>query len=148
MSKIVARGPGEGEILEAGPTATSIKVRGNESGGRLSAVEMRINGGWSGPPAHVHREVDHFWYVIAGEVELTLGSAQDVYAEGSCAFVPAGVSHSFGVPGAEDAILLQVDTPRTLDGYFSDLAKAFPAGSEVDPAVVGEIMQRHDTYPS
>lgn len=141
----VARGPEDGERLTAGPTSTRVAVSGTETGGRVSVVEMRLDGGWSGPPPHVHDEVEHVWWVLAGEVVLTTGETTARYGPGSCLFVPAGVPHSFSTDGTDGATVLEVDSPRALDGYFRDLHAAFPPGQPPDPAAVGAVMARHDT---
>jgi len=65
---------------------------------------------------------------------------------GDVAWVPHGEAHSFAT-GAVGATLLECDTPRPLDGYFRDLAEAFPRGTRPDPTIVSKIMARHDTYP-
>lgn len=146
-SSAIVRQPGEGEILRAGPTVSVVKVAGTSNGDRLGAVEMHLEAGWDGPPAHVHEQVDHLWYVLAGEVQLTIDDRRDRYAEGSCLFVPAGTPHAFGTSDTSQAVMLQVDTPRSLDGYFRELVEAFPPGVAPDPARIAAIMRRHDTRP-
>jgi hypothetical protein len=46
------------------------------------------------------------------------------------------------------ARMLAVDTPGTLEGYYRDLAAAFPPGTPLDRNVVAEIQQRYDTRPA
>lgn len=140
-----ATGPGEGEVLAAGPSHNRVRVPGDATGGRLSVIEMRIDGGWGGPPPHVHDEVEHVWFVLDGEVELTIGDRVERYGEGSCVFVPAGVPHTFSTSTGGAVRILEIDSPRPLDGYFRDLAAAFPAGRPPDPEAVRAIMRRHDT---
>lgn len=143
----VVAAPGCGEVATAGPTRSLIKVGSAATGGRLSAVEMHLQGGWSGPPPHVHGTVDHLWWVLAGAVRLTVGSEAHACGPGSCVYVPAHVVHGFSTADSDGATLLQVDSPRALDGYFRDLAAAFPPDRPVDPAAVAAIMRRHDTQP-
>lgn len=146
-SSAIVRQPGEGEALRAGPTVSVVKVAGSSTDDRLGVVEMHLDAGWDGPPAHVHARVDHLWYVLAGEVLLTVDRHRDRYTQGACLFVPAGVPHGFGTGATSTAVMLQVDTPRSLDGYFRELVEAFPPGVPVDPARIAEIMRRHDTRP-
>lgn len=147
MSEPMIKRPGEGEQLDAGPTTTVVKVSGAATGGRLGFVEMRIDAGWAGPPPHVHRRVCHVWYVLEGALQLTIGEETGLHGAGTSVFVPAGTPHGFGTPEGRPAVLLQVDTPMALDGYFRELTDAFPPGRPVDPDLVGEIMRRHDTIP-
>lgn len=48
-----------GLALRIGPTTTVVKVPGQATEERFGAVEMRLEGGWAGPPPHV--VVDHLW---------------------------------------------------------------------------------------
>lgn len=147
MGEPVSQGPGEGKRLVAGPTTTLVKVPGATTDGRLSAVEMHLDGGWEGPPPHRHERIDHLWWVLDGEVAFQIGDTTNRATAGTCVFVPAGATHGFSTAGGAGAVVLQVDTPEALDGYFADLAAAFPNATPPVPAVVGEIMHRHDTHP-
>lgn len=138
----------DSEAIPAGPAVTLVRVPGDATGARTSAVEMRIDAGWEGPPPHVHDVVDHLWYVLEGEVTVALGDEPPrTCGRGACAFVPVGVPHTFSTSGTDGVTMLQVDTGQPLDGYFRDLAAAFPPGHPVDRTKVGEIMRRHDTRP-
>lgn len=139
--------PGTQERLEAGPTTTIVKVPGSQTGGRLSAVEMHLDGGWKGPPLHVHAVVEHTWYVLDGAVTLTVGDETTSFSRGDCLHVPAGTAHGFSTADTDGAVVLEVDSPKALDGYFRDLAASLVPGQPPDPADVGEIMHRHDTTP-
>jgi hypothetical protein len=44
--------------------------------------------------------------------------------------------------------MVEFTTPGGFDRYLSDLADAFPSGTEIDPERMVEIMARHDTYPA
>ncbi|MCP2341596.1 cupin domain-containing protein [Actinomadura rupiterrae] len=137
---------GQGRTLVVGPTRNTVKLQGAESGG-VGVVEMEFAPGFPGPPPHRHAGVDHVWYLLAGGLEILLGERTLRLTAGDFAFVPRGLVHAFANGGDRPATLLQVDTPHALDGYFTDLAEAFPAGTTLDPAVIAEIQRRHDTTP-
>lgn len=147
MGEPMSQGPGDGKRIVAGPTTTFIKVPGAATDGRLSAVEMHLDGGWEGPPPHMHDRIDHLWWVLDGEVTLRIGDTTNRATPGTCVFVPAGATHGFSTADSTGAVVLQVDTPEALDGYFADLAVAFANCAPPDPAGIGEIMHRHDTQP-
>ena len=143
---VVFTAAAEGTALALGPTRTVVKVAGASTGGRLGVVEMRVEGGWAGPPPHVHDVVDHVWYVVSGAVDLVVDGERVRAQAGDLAFVPAGVSHTFSTAEAGPATLLEVDTGRALDGYFRDLERAL-GGGPVDGVAVAEVMRRRDTRP-
>ena len=148
MTESILRRPDSGERLDAGPTSSVVKIGGDATGGRLSAVVIEVAADWEGPPPHVHARVDHLWWAIDGRLLLTVDGTRSSVEPGSCAFVPAGTPHSFASGPDSAATFLQVDSPMALDGYFRDLAGSIPAAGRPDPLLIGEIMQRHDTSPT
>lgn len=147
MNHPIIRTAGQGAVLAIGPTRNTILLSGEESGERLGVVEMEIGSGFAGPPPHRHLELDHLWYVLAGRIDITIAGQRLRLGTGDVAFVPRDTPHGFANLGGEPARLLEVDTPRTLDRYFAELAGAFPADSPVDRSVVADIQRRHDTIP-
>ena len=90
-SEAVLHGPGEGERL----------VRGNRSlllKGALADIcfsKFTVDGALDGPGIHEHEvEVDTF-YVLDGELELTVGTQCPAAGAGTLAAVPPGVRHTF-----------------------------------------------------
>ena len=147
MGKAIIRAAGQGRLLEIGPTRNWIKLAAGESGGLVGAVEMELGPGFPGPPPHRHLGLDHLWYVVAGTVDIVVDGERSAIGPGGFAYVPRGIPHAFANAGAGWARLLEVDTPRTLDAYFTELAAAIPPGAAVDPVVVAGIQRRHDTIP-
>jgi mannose-6-phosphate isomerase-like protein (cupin superfamily) len=78
--------------------------------------EIGISEAWtdpgSPPPPHVHhrRHVESF-YVLAGELALTVGDRELRAEAGSWVQVPPGIPHSVSSAGAEPARFLDVHTP-------------------------------------
>ncbi len=147
MNKAIIRAAGQGRLLEIGPTRNRIKLAAAQSGGLVGAVEMELGPGFPGPPPHRHLETDHLWYVVAGLVDIVVDGELSAIGPGCFAYVPRGIPHAFANSGTDWARVLEVDTPRTLDAYFTELAAAIPPGAAVDPEVVAGIQRRHDTIP-
>ena len=145
MTTPVIQLPHRGRPITIGPTTNHILVGGSDSDGRVGVIEMALTPGFTGPPLHAHEQIEHVWYVLAGNVTAVIGDVNTVLSAGACAFVPRGVPHRFGNGGDDVARLLEIDTPRTLDAYFDELAEAMPAGAQVDPAIIAPILARHDT---
>jgi mannose-6-phosphate isomerase-like protein (cupin superfamily) len=136
----------DGERLDIGPTVTLVKVPGTGTGQRFGVVQMRIPGGFAGPPPHLHGSVDHLWVVQEGELDLTVDGRAVRARAGDLGLVPAGTSHTFSTALTGPALLLEVDLGRALDGYLRDLRDALGAGV-VDPVAVAAVMRSHDTVP-
>ncbi len=103
---------------------------------------------FDGPPPHYHNQTNHSWYVVEGELRLTVDGRQFELTPGGFVYVPTGTSHTFANPGSRYARMVQFTTPGGFDRYLDALAEAFPAGTEIDPARMIQIMARFDTYPT
>lgn len=144
----VVLSPGEGEILAIGASAVRLLTVGADTVDRSSAEEILVPAGFGGPPAHYHERTNHSWYVVEGELRLTVAGEANDLAVGGFVHVPVGVPHTFGNLTDQDARMVQFTTPGGFDLYLRELSEAFPAGTEVDPERIIEIMARHDTYPT
>jgi len=141
----VAIGPGEGRTVQ-GPAGgpLTFKVRGEETGGRLTAIENEVAPG-EGPPLHTHAGEDEFWHVIDGEFRFRLGDELSSAPAGSFVFVPRGTPHCFQNVGHSPARILVMFTPSGMERFFDRFAElpepdpaAFAAlGAEVGMEVVG-----------
>ena len=139
--------PGEGQTIQ-GPAGgpLTFKIRGDQSGGSLTALE-NIIGPKEGPPLHTHANEDEAWHVIEGELRFRLGSELSRAPAGSFVFVPRGVPHCFQNIGASPARILVLFTPSGMEHFFdrfaalapgSDIPESFKRiGAEVGMKVVG-----------
>src|SRR4051812_27562615 len=108
-------GPGDGATVE-GPVGgpLTFKVRGEQTGGALTALENVIPPG-QGPPLHAHADEDEAWYVLAGELEFRLDEDLHRAPTGSFVFVPRGTPHCFVNVGEEPARVLVLFTPSGME---------------------------------
>lgn len=81
-----------------------------------------------GPPLHVHRTEDEFFYVIEGEITFAVGGRVLKRRAGGSVFVPRGVPHCFKNTSDEQAKLLVLFTPGDIEGFF-EYGAPLPDGS-------------------
>ena len=139
--------PGEGVTVQ-GPAGgpLTFKVRGEQTGGALTAIENVIAPG-DGPPVHVHANEDEAWYVLEGRLRFKLGEEMAEAPAGTFVFVPRGTPHAFQNVGKAPARMLVLFTPAGMERFFDAFAslptsavvgEAFASiGSEVAMDVVG-----------
>jgi quercetin dioxygenase-like cupin family protein len=72
----------------------------------------------SGPPAHIHRGEDEFFYVLKGQFQFKLGDQLVDAPAGSFIFLPRDHIHTFQNIGAENGLLLVGVTPAGLEHFF------------------------------
>jgi quercetin dioxygenase-like cupin family protein len=142
-------GPGEGEVLRAGPVLHRVLEDGRTTEGRLGLVECRMPPGWPGPPQHVHRAHDETFFVLTGHVRFTSGAAIQVLPAGGLFAAGIGTPHTFGNADPDQpASLLLTVTPERYVGYFRDLQQLRPrADGLLDPAEISALMARYATTP-
>lgn len=133
----VAVGPGEGRTVE-GPVGgpLTFKVRGEQTGGRLLALENVIPPG-QGPPVHTHDAEDESWYVIEGTLRFRLGDQESEAPAGSFVFVPRGTPHAFVNTGDAPARILVMFNPAGMERFFDAFAQVEPGTAS--PATFAQL---------
>jgi quercetin dioxygenase-like cupin family protein len=115
-AEAIVTAPGAGERLQTGNRVVSLK------GGLpdLCFAEWALDGPFDGPDPHQHdRQVDSY-YVLEGELELTVERSVHVVGPDTLASVPRGVRHTFAHRGDGKARVLNVHAP---DGGFADFLR-------------------------
>lgn len=74
----------------------------------------------SGPPTHIHRTEDEFFYVVSGEFKVKLGDRVTNVPARSVIFVPRGTAHAFENVGAEPGVVLVGVTPGGFEKMFEE----------------------------
>jgi quercetin dioxygenase-like cupin family protein len=110
----------------------NVRLRGEDTKGRLAVMENRVAAGFSGPPLHVHPDFDETFYVLEGELTFQLGDERLTAGTGTLVFAPGETPHTFANLSAEDARILLACTPAGFERYFDRLA-AEHAGVEPPP---------------
>ncbi len=105
---------GEGDITEI--LATREQTGGSFGVWRYTKV---LEGG---PPLHIHRAEDEFFYVLSGEFNFQLGDCIKRTPAGSFIFIPKDMVHTFQHAGSEPGVLLGSVHPGGFEGLFQGQA--------------------------
>ena len=114
-AEAIVSGTGEGERLVSGNRVAFLKgVMPN-----LCFVHFLFDGPLDGPDPHHHeRQVDAF-YVLEGELEMTIEGSAHPVGPGTLASIPRGVRHSFRHRAGRSQVL-NIHAP---DGGFGDFLR-------------------------
>jgi quercetin dioxygenase-like cupin family protein len=107
---------------------------GDDTDGRLLVLEVVAEPG-GGPPPHVHRNEDEFFYVLEGDFEIVRGDETIKAGAGTFVHVPRGVVHRFSNVAATASRILVMFTPAGIEGFFR--AAGVPARTGGTPPPVG-----------
>jgi uncharacterized RmlC-like cupin family protein len=105
-------------------------------------------------PVHVHHGEDEAFYVLDGELELTVGGEVMVATTGTYALAPRGVPHSFRVltDTARALVITSSSAPAPGSGFHEftlaagvpATTRSLPVPAAPDPARLAELAAAHN----
>ncbi|MBW7456408.1 quercetin 2,3-dioxygenase [Paenibacillus sepulcri] len=127
----------------------SILVSGEDTNGEFCVVHCSVNEN-DGPPLHVHRDEDESFYVLDGELEMTLGNETLLVKSGDYVFAPRGIPHTFKVR-SKKAHFLVTAYPAGFDSFVKELGVPYVEGMEAHiepptPESIQKLMQVSKKY--
>jgi quercetin dioxygenase-like cupin family protein len=93
--------------------------------GQFALIEAVSRKG-NAPPPHIHHREDETFYVLEGEITVSVGDRTFKATSGTMVFLPRGVVHSFAIK-SERLRMLILATPAGLEGWFKQFSVAAPA---------------------
>jgi len=78
------------------------------------------------PPPHIHRREDEIFYVLEGELAVSVGDRTMKAVPGTMVFLPRNVQHSFTIESEQMRMLILL-TPAGFEGWFKELSVPAPA---------------------
>jgi quercetin dioxygenase-like cupin family protein len=107
---------------------TSVLLRGEETGGRLSVTEIVLPPQTAGPPLHTHG-FDEAFYMLEGELIFQVEDAVTTKGAGEVSFAPRNVAHALANHSDAPARYVLVCTPAGFERHWARVA-AEAAGDE------------------
>src|SRR5258708_16556681 len=117
--------PADRETLLHGPRGAVLMVGGDPTAGRLSLVEHPLEPRALGSPVHTHRDEDEYSVVLEGRVGAQIGGQTVEAGPGTGLVKPRGVPHALWNPPDPPARLLEIISPRGVQGDFPRLPAIF-----------------------
>jgi mannose-6-phosphate isomerase-like protein (cupin superfamily) len=133
----------EAESLSPFGIDMKVLLGAEATGGTLSVLIAEIKPG-EGPPRHVHRDREEFFFVIEGTYRLSIDGRETVAGPGAVAFVPRGTVHAFTNIGETTGKMLEWTVPGTNEPYFKAV-HAMEREVGFDPARFAEINRHFET---
>jgi quercetin dioxygenase-like cupin family protein len=133
--------PGEGELLDLGPSSSTVKGGVDDGMGSLAVLESTVSAGFPGPVLHLHEQMVDSFYVTHGTLTLQLDGQTVDAGAGTYALVPPGNAHTFSNPSDEPVSVLNLMAPAGFERY---LREAAATGGPIDAARMAEIASKYD----
>lgn len=117
-SEVILRAAGEGERFELGASEATVKT-GVDA---LAVVEAAVAPDFPRPAAHRHARTCESFFVLEGELALSVDGEQATIAAGGFAAIPPGVVHS-SFPGDDTVRFLDLTAPGGMERYLREAAR-------------------------
>lgn len=132
---------------------TMVVLRNPKGAPRFPLVMELIVPPGGSPPRHVHQDLNDAFFLLEGEVVLSVGEETIVARPGTYAVVPVGSDHTFRVTSATPARMLQIHD----DDSFLKMIQAGgvpaaehrlpPAGQvNLDLETLSRLVEEHDSH--
>lgn len=122
--------------------ATEILLSAQQTQGACSSFRITVPPGFTNPP-HVHWFEDETFFVLEGELEITVGSIPVTVGPGQAAHGPRRVIHGFANRTDRPVTALVHTAPGGLERFFEACDAAFPGGANIDPVRLVSLIERH-----
>lgn len=98
---------------------------GEDTQGQFALLEIAGRKG-NVPPPHIHRREDEVFYVLEGELTVSVGDRTIKATAGTMVFLPRNVPHSFTIDSEQSRMLVLL-SPAGFEGWFKELSVPAPA---------------------
>ena len=98
---------------------------GEDTHGQFALIEAVARRG-KVPPPHIHHREDEIFYVLEGEIVVSVGDRTIKGTAGTTVFLPRDVAHSFTIESEQSRMLILL-TPAGLEGWFKEFSVPAPA---------------------
>ena len=120
---------------------------GEETHGQFALIEAVARRG-NVPPPHIHHREDEIFYVLEGEIVVSVGNRTIKGTPGTMVFLPRDVRHSFTIESDQSRMLILL-TPGGLEKWFKEFSVPAPAMTlpPADEPAYGEVQRMLEAAP-
>jgi quercetin dioxygenase-like cupin family protein len=133
--------PPEGRTVAVVGDVYRFLVTGADTNGKYAAWEAIVPPG-GGPPPHVHSREDEGFYILEGEITLTVDNVPIVAKAGMFANMPIGTPHSFKNESSRPARMLITVAPSGLEEMFLEFGVPLAEGATSAPPATKEEIDK------
>ena len=141
MRQAIMRNPGEGRAVAVVGDVYRFLATGDDTNGKYALIEAFVNPG-GGPPPHIHSREEEGFYILEGEVALTIAGTRIVAGPGMFANVPVGTVHSFKNQSSQQARMMVSVAPAGLEKMFMEVGVPVPPDATVVAPPTKEEIER------
>jgi quercetin dioxygenase-like cupin family protein len=134
--------PDQGAEHSAMGIRSVAKIKGAQTFGAFSIVEVRLPAGFFVPP-HKHEKTSEVSYVLEGKLGAMVGAEELQAGLGAFVVRPKGVPHALWSADGQPVRVLDMYTPAGFEEFGEELAQRFASAPPTFDQLI-EIGLRHD----
>ena len=135
------RTPAKGRTIAVVGDVYRFLATGEETNGKYAMWEAIVPPG-GGPPPHVHSREEEGFYVLEGEITLTVGDQRILATAGMFANMPVGTPHSFKNESSKPAKMLISVAPAGLEQMFFEFGVPLAEGATMALPLTKEEIEK------
>jgi mannose-6-phosphate isomerase-like protein (cupin superfamily) len=124
--------PGEGRIIAVVGDVYRFLATGKDTNDKYALWEAIVPPG-GGPPPHVHSREEEGFYILEGEITISVGEERIVATAGMFANMPVGTPHSFKNESGKPARILISIAPAGLEQMLFEFGVPVAQGATTAP---------------
>jgi len=105
---------------------------GEQTAGKYAMCDALVPPG-GGPPPHIHSREEESFYILEGEVALTVNGEKIIATAGTFANVPVGTPHSFKNESDRPARMIITVAPAGMEQMFFEIGTPVEVGTQTAP---------------
>lgn len=130
-----------GDLLWGPGDSYRFLVTGEESNGSYFILDCLVGPG-GGPPAHRHQREEESFYLLEGELTVTVEDRTFAMKAGDFVHFPRGTVHGFQNVGLGFARMLATFSPAGMEGWFRAAYDPAPDRTTAPPPPTEAMLQR------
>jgi quercetin dioxygenase-like cupin family protein len=131
----------EGKSIEAGLQHIRMMLSGDESAGGIQVCYDLLEPGVVVPP-HYQPYEDELFFVVDGEIEVTVGTETKTLCKGGFGYAPRNTTHAFRNVTDKPASMFTLNTPAGHERGFQAAERILKRGG--GPAEIMTELGKHD----
>jgi quercetin dioxygenase-like cupin family protein len=137
----IVRKTDEGRTIGVVGDVYRFLATGEDTNGKYALWEAVVPPG-GGPPPHIHSREEEGFYVLEGEISVTVGEEHFIVQAGMFANMPVGSLHSFQNESRTTARMLISVAPAGLEKMFFEVGVPLAVGATTAPPPTKEELAK------
>lgn len=110
-----------------------VKISGEDTAGAVAVFEQTGHTPNGGPPLHIHKDQDEWFYIVEGAYRFQVGDDEYLLGQGDTIFLPRAVPHAFIQLSNEAKVVVTYQPAGSMEGFFktTDSWQAPPPKEEI-----------------